>query len=258
MPPNRRGLITTELGSGAHEKYWMLSRYADAAIANARVVTARKNPRNRSAGRPTTTATTAPTSPASNSVRPRSRFQCWVAYAATAPPKPANDIWPSDTCPAQPVSTTTDIVMITNTIAADAFNWLPTASHHGSARTRPTTTVAPPHRSARTSGSDRSSADTGRTSADMFQLDDRSWSARVTPTLRTSSETTMTRARIGSTSWGLLGLCQLTPSCRRPTATAETATAGKSTRLPSMRAASAASSTVRFSEDMTGRPWIPA
>ncbi len=156
------------------------------------------------------------------------------------------------------MSTTTDMVMMTKITAAAALTWSPTPSQSGRASTAARASTPPPQRTARTSGSLRSSWGTGRTSSDTFQLDEVSWSARVEPTLRTSRVTTMTSARMGSTISGLRGLFQVMPWVSRPMATAEAVTAGRSVRLPSMRAASAASSTLRLRVVMTGRPWMPA
>jgi hypothetical protein len=75
----------------------------------ARVLTARYRPRTRSAGRPTTTAITAVTAPAngmrriSGTLAPR-----WAAIRA---PQATSPNCPSDTWPAQPVSTVRDRAM---------------------------------------------------------------------------------------------------------------------------------------------------
>ena len=72
----------------------------------ARVLTARYRPRTRRAGSPTSTATTAVTAPAkgirrtSGTLAPR-----WAAIRAPTATRPN---WPSDTWPAQPVSTVRD------------------------------------------------------------------------------------------------------------------------------------------------------
>ena len=75
-------------------------------MANARVVTARKSPGMRNAGRPTRMATTAVTAPpysmttGSGSDVPR--------CTATSVPTATSPNWPSETWPAQPVSMVSD------------------------------------------------------------------------------------------------------------------------------------------------------
>ena len=107
------------------------NRYACAAIANASVLTARSSPRTRSAPMPTSTAirqaNAAPISidhgnPIAGRLPRRMRVLCQPmstesprdTAAAVSAPSPANAICPSDSCPAHPVSTTTDTAQIAN------------------------------------------------------------------------------------------------------------------------------------------------
>src|SRR3989442_858513 len=85
-----------------------------AATAKASVVTARKSPRTRSAGKPTSTAAVAPATVAYASATEKEYPFATSADAVTAP-TPANAYWPSDSCPAQPVSTVTDRPAIATT-----------------------------------------------------------------------------------------------------------------------------------------------
>ena len=73
------------------------------------VLTARKRPGTRRAGRPTMMATTAVTAPAKSSRTGRGiELPRWAAMSAPTATRPN---CPSDTCPAQPVSTVSDRAM---------------------------------------------------------------------------------------------------------------------------------------------------
>ena len=95
MRPNSAGRAKEP--SGIQSSALLENTHSDAASDTASVVTARYNPRRRSAGRPTSTATRAPTGPAmtidTNGSQPRST----VHHAPIAPPAPTKTIWPSDT-----------------------------------------------------------------------------------------------------------------------------------------------------------------
>ena len=97
------------------------------ATANARVVTARNRPRTRSAGSPTITAATTPTAVATNMAKAHGRSSDrsnrskgtgmslpWVSPSTVSPPSPTKANWPSDSWPAQPVSTVMDSTTIAN------------------------------------------------------------------------------------------------------------------------------------------------
>ncbi len=117
-----RGISTVVLPAVKNVR---LKRYACAAIAKARVLIASRRPRTRNAPTPTTTATRLAKEAPSNKAQPneippippsRMRVECqpmlnWsprISAAAVSAPMPANAICPSDSCPAQPVSTTTE------------------------------------------------------------------------------------------------------------------------------------------------------
>ncbi len=67
-----------------------LKKYASRAMAKASVVTARNSPRMRSAGRPTSSAASAPAPPAANSARNRSVLPSDNKLPATTAPTPTN------------------------------------------------------------------------------------------------------------------------------------------------------------------------
>ena len=97
------------------------------ATAKARVVTARNRPRTRSAGTPTITATTTPSAVAttmasahgscsdrSNRSKGTGMSLPWVSPSTVSPPRPTKAYWPSDSWPAQPVSTVIDSTTMAN------------------------------------------------------------------------------------------------------------------------------------------------
>jgi hypothetical protein len=104
--PSRGGRSTRELGTQSKNRG--LSSHEVVAMAAARVTTASSSPRNRNAGKPISTAATAPATPATGMASSRSRFQSRVALAPTAAPMANSATCPSDTWPAHPVSTTTE------------------------------------------------------------------------------------------------------------------------------------------------------
>ena len=93
---------------GIQSKKRGLSSHDDAATPNPSVVTARNRPFTRRAGRPTSTAAISPAIPASGRASRRSSPQSFVARAPTVAPTAMKATWHSDTCPAQPVMTTTE------------------------------------------------------------------------------------------------------------------------------------------------------
>ncbi len=169
------------------------------------MVTARYRPGRRRAGSPTTTATTAPADPASSNARLRSNPQVEVATAPTAPPTATNDICPSDTWPAHPVSTTTDKVMRQKAATVAAFSSFDGPRKTGRATAAASTSSGPTARSTRTTVSEASSRGMGRTSSAAVQLDTASALARVVVARRTTSDTSTTAASTTYTRPGLLG-----------------------------------------------------
>ena len=108
------------------KKSWVSSHDAE-ATAKARVVTARNRPRTRRAGRPTSTAAATPIpvatataaphgSDSDRSNRSKGTGMSWPRVSPTTvmPPSPTKAYWPSESCPAQPVSTDSDRATMAN------------------------------------------------------------------------------------------------------------------------------------------------
>ncbi len=120
-----------------------------------------------------------------------------MARAPTTAPTATNDIWPSDTWPAQPVRTTIDSATITKTATLAALiSWLglSTAGSHSS---NPTPATIPAARTARTSGRRHSTSGTPRTSAVACHEAVASKSTRASPPRRTSRATMITTPNTG-------------------------------------------------------------
>ncbi|CAB5065737.1 unannotated protein [freshwater metagenome] len=160
-------------------------------------MTARYRPRRRSAGSPTSTATKAPITPATTIEVSGSQPCSTVAQAPTEAPTPTKAICPSDTCPAQPVSTTTDRPIIAKITMTPALNWPFVPSSCGNPITVATTAMPTPRRLSRTSRNLEIANGIGRTSPSESQEDASSESERRDPRRCNSRETMMSPARIG-------------------------------------------------------------
>src|SRR5579872_3193813 len=120
---NSRGLGTPSAGMNCGNVAWF-KKYWSRAMASARVVTARNSPLMRSAGRPTSSATAAPTTPDTETTMKKSAFQWATMFPATTPATPAMPNWPRLIWPPQPVSTTRDTPIIAQMMAKPASSWL--------------------------------------------------------------------------------------------------------------------------------------
>ncbi len=181
-----------------------------------------------------------------------------VATAERAAPTAAKDIWPSDTWPAHPVSTTIETPIRPNTSRLAASNCRSTDMRWGATMAPTTSTRTPPHLATSTSGKRRSSAGMVRTSSTADQLVAVSCSARVSPTRRTTSARMITTPSTGYTTFGLFPLFQITPCSRTPSATAAAVMAGRLVRRPTIRAVSADASAARLAVLTAGSPTTPA
>ena len=173
------------------------------------------------------------------SARLRSRPQSSVAFAPTAAPIAKNAICPSDTCPAHPVSTTTDRPSTAYTPMTDALYVRSTESTCGKTSSKAVTSATPPHFARRTTGIRPTSSGIGRTSSAACHVDDSASSTRVEDDRLSINATMMMTARIGSIRNGLEALKPIEIS-RMPSATAFTPMASRFVIRPSTRAASAA------------------
>ncbi|WP_254126893.1 hypothetical protein [Aquihabitans sp. G128] len=110
------------------------------------------------------------------------------------PPTATKDICPSDTWPAQPVSTTTESVMRAKATTVAALSSSPAPSTSGASAASTTTRMGRPTRAMRTTGRSRSSRGTGRTSSAALHDDEPSVSTRRVPARRATSPTRITAA----------------------------------------------------------------
>ncbi len=194
---------------------------------------------------PTTTATAAAAAPASNSARLRSQCQSSSATAPTTAPTAAKDIWPRLTWPDQPVSTTTEHPTTASATSVDASTSAPGPSHRGNVHAAAKAAAVPSGMPALTSGSRRASTDRSRTLPARVSDASVSRSVRRTTSWRRRMAAKTTPARTASPSAGLVGSSHATPCCSTPSATAATAMARRSEKLPSASAANAVTRAVR-------------